>query len=118
MKLGFKYACSSGISFGMDDMVVPESKNTHINETQLEIKEFEQQYSNGLITYGEKYNKVVDAWSRCTDRVANDMMKEIATPPVSDDPNHQKINAIYLMAISGARGSFQQIKQLGWVCEV
>ncbi|MFP3120660.1 DNA-directed RNA polymerase subunit beta' [Rickettsia sp. R2] len=113
MKLGFKYACSSGISFGMDDMVVPESKSTHINETQLEIKEFEQQYSNGLITYGEKYNKVVDAWSRCTDRVANDMMKEIATPPVNDAPNHQKINAIYMMAISGARGSFQQIKQLG-----
>ncbi|CAN7976173.1 unnamed protein product, partial [Ixodes persulcatus] len=113
MKLGFKYACSSGISFGMDDMVVPESKSTHINETQLEIKEFEQQYSNGLITYGEKYNKVVDAWSRCTDRVANDMMKEIAMPPINDDPNHQKINAIYMMAISGARGSFQQIKQLG-----
>ncbi|XP_044733292.1 DNA-directed RNA polymerase subunit beta' [Chrysoperla carnea] len=113
MKLGFKYACSSGISFGMDDMVVPKSKIVHIDETELEIKEFEQQYSNGLITYGEKYNKVIDAWSRCTDRVANDMMKEIAKPPVSDDSNQQKINSIYMMAISGARGSFQQIKQLG-----
>ncbi len=112
MKLGFKYACSSGISFGMDDMVVPKSKTNHINSTLSEVKEFEQQYSDGLITYGEKYNKVIDAWSRCTDRVANDMMKEIATQPASDRPNHQKVNAIYMMATSGARGSAAQIKQL------
>nr|WP_094648772.1 DNA-directed RNA polymerase subunit beta' [Rickettsia endosymbiont of Culicoides newsteadi] len=112
MKLGFKYACSSGISFGMDDMVVPKSKDTHINATLTEVKEFEQQYSDGLITYGEKYNKVIDSWSRCTDKVANDMMKEIATMPVNDKPNHQKVNAIYMMATSGARGSAAQIKQL------
>lgn len=112
MKLGFKYACSSGISFGMDDMVVPESKTSHINSTLSEVKEFEQQYSDGLITHGEKYNKVIDAWSRCTDKVANDMMKEIATQPVNDKPNHQKVNAIYMMATSGARGSAAQIKQL------
>ncbi|MCC8369685.1 MAG: DNA-directed RNA polymerase subunit beta' [Rickettsia endosymbiont of Oxypoda opaca] len=113
MKLGFKYACSSGISFGMDDMVVPKSKGAHIEETRTEVKEFEQQYANGLITYGEKYNKVIDSWSRCTDKVANDMMKEIATLAVNDEPNHQKINSIYMMATSGARGSFAQIKQLG-----
>ncbi|WP_410520940.1 DNA-directed RNA polymerase subunit beta' [Candidatus Tisiphia endosymbiont of Dioctria rufipes] len=112
MKLGFKYACSSGISFGMDDMVVPKSKDTHINATLTEVKEFEQQYSDGLITYGEKYNKVIDSWSRCTDKVANDMMKEIAMMPVNDKPNHQKVNAIYMMATSGARGSAAQIKQL------
>ncbi|WP_410520975.1 DNA-directed RNA polymerase subunit beta' [Candidatus Tisiphia endosymbiont of Beris chalybata] len=112
MKLGFKYACSSGISFGMDDMVAPKSKNYHINSTLAEVKEFEQQYADGLITYGEKYNKVIDSWSRCTDKVANDMMKEIATTPVNDKPNHQKVNAIYMMASSGARGSAAQIKQL------
>jgi DNA-directed RNA polymerase subunit beta' len=112
MKLGFKYGCSSGISFGMDDMVVPKSKDKHINSTLVEVKEFEQQYSDGLITYGEKYNKVIDSWSRCTDKVANDMMKEIATIPISDKPNHQKINSIYMMATSGARGSATQIKQL------
>ncbi|WP_375329915.1 DNA-directed RNA polymerase subunit beta' [Candidatus Tisiphia endosymbiont of Nemotelus uliginosus] len=112
MKLGFKYACSSGISFGMDDMVVPKSKDNHINATLTEVKEFEQQYSDGLITYGEKYNKVIDSWSRCTDKVANDMMKEIAMMQVNDKPNHQKVNAIYMMATSGARGSAAQIKQL------
>ncbi|MCC8417281.1 MAG: DNA-directed RNA polymerase subunit beta' [Rickettsia endosymbiont of Bryobia graminum] len=112
MKLGFKYACSSGISFGMDDMVVPKSKTSHIDSTFSEVKEFEQQYSDGLITYGEKYNKVIDSWSRCTDKVANDMMKEIATSTVSDKPNNQKVNSIYMMATSGARGSAAQIKQL------
>ncbi|MCC8372400.1 MAG: DNA-directed RNA polymerase subunit beta' [Rickettsia endosymbiont of Pseudomimeciton antennatum] len=112
MKLGFKYACSSGISFGMDDMVVPKSKDSHIDATLTEVKEFEQQYSDGLITYGEKYNKVIDSWSRCTDKVANDMMKEIAMVPVNDKPNYQKVNSIYMMATSGARGSAAQIKQL------
>jgi len=112
MKLGFKYACSSGISFGMDDMVVPKSKDGHINSTLTEVKKFEQQYSDGLITYGEKYNKVIDSWSSCTDKVANDMMKGIAMTQISDKPNNQKINSIYIMATSGARGSATQIKQL------
>lgn len=78
MELGFKYACMSGISFGMDDMVVPKTKNMHINATSSEVKEFESQYADGLITYGEKYNKVIDAWTHCTDKVASDMMKQIA----------------------------------------
>ncbi|RYE06296.1 MAG: DNA-directed RNA polymerase subunit beta' [Rickettsiaceae bacterium] len=114
MQLGFKYACLSGISFGMDDMVVPKSKDAHINQTLSEVKEFEQQYSDGLITYGEKYNKVIDAWSRCTDKVASDMMKGIATPSTSknDVTSQQKLNSIYMMATSGARGSATQIKQL------
>lgn len=114
MQLGFKYACSSGISFGMDDMVVPKTKDAHINATLVEVKEFEQQYADGLITWGERYNKVIDAWSRCTDKVASDMMKEIATSSVSpqNKTNQQKINSIYMMAVSGARGSAVQIKQL------
>jgi DNA-directed RNA polymerase subunit beta' len=114
MGLGFKYACRSGISFGMDDMVVPKTKENHINDTQSEVKEFEQQYSDGFITYGEKYNKVIDAWSRCTDKVAGDMMKEISTmKPVKEGRTGQaRFNSIYMMAASGARGSPAQIKQL------
>lgn len=114
MELGFKYACISGISFGMDDMVVPESKDKHINDTLLEVKEFEQQYADGLITYGEKYNKVIDAWSKCTDRVSNDVMKSIANGDQSSVglTNQERINSIYIMAVSGARGSAAQIKQL------
>lgn len=113
MGLGFKYACSSGISFGMDDMVIPESKAKHISETTEEVNEFEQQYSEGLITYGEKYNKVIDAWTKCTDKVASDMMEEIAAGSKDKDlPGHKKFNSIYVMATSGARGSPAQIKQL------
>jgi len=114
MELGFKHACLSGISFGMDDMVVPKTKDMHINTTSAEVKEFEIQYSDGLITYGEKYNKVIDAWSRCTDKVAGDMMKQIAEgfEVPKGTPNHMKLNSIYMMATSGARGSAAQIKQL------
>lgn len=113
MQLGFKQACLSGISFGMDDMVVPDSKHDHIDSTLMEVKEFEQQYSDGLITYGEKYNKVIDAWTKCTDKVAADMMKEIAAPSSGEyESNQQRLNSIYIMAVSGARGSQHQIKQL------
>lgn len=114
MNLGFKYACSSGISFGVDDMVIPDSKYQHIEETLSEVKEFTQQYSDGLITHGEKYNKVIDAWSRCSDKVADDMMKEIAKGDYKNSrkSNSQKLNSIYMMATSGARGSATQIKQL------
>ena len=114
MELGFKYACSAGISIGKDDMVVPKAKEKHVNMTFDEVKQYERQYSEGLITLGEKYNKVVDAWSKCTDRVAEDMMKEISTGFKNDDSknNQQKVNSIYMMAHSGARGSPAQIKQL------
>jgi len=114
MQLGFKYACSSGVSFGMNDMVIPKSKPTHIAATLSEVKEFGQQYSDGLITFGEKYNKVIDAWSKCTDRVATDMMKEIAQPSMSsyNTTSQQRLNSVYMMATSGARGSAAQIKQL------
>ncbi len=113
MELGFKHACHSGISFGMDDMVIPSNKPEIIAETTGLVNEFEQQYLEGLITYGEKFNKVVDAWTACTDKVASEMMDEIAVK--SDDKmktNQEKLNSIHMMAVSGARGSAAQIKQL------
>ncbi len=116
MKLGFNHACKAGISFGKDDMIVPQSKEKHINGTMDEVKQFEQQYADGLITQGERYNKVVDAWSQCTDRVAGDMMKDISGG-FKDRKKEGKggqinVNSIYMMAHSGARGSAAQIKQL------
>jgi DNA-directed RNA polymerase subunit beta' len=111
MGLGFKHACKSGISIGKDDMIVPASKAQHIDVTLRDVKEFEKQYSEGLITLGEKYNKVVDAWSKCTDRVADDMMKGIHAGFVNKR-GQEKINSIYMMANSGARGSSAQIRQL------
>ncbi|MBI1300322.1 MAG: DNA-directed RNA polymerase subunit beta' [Alphaproteobacteria bacterium] len=105
MKLGFKYACISGISFGKDDLVIPEAKERLVSEANDKVKEFEQQYMDGLITKGEKYNKVVDIWSRCTDDVAAAMMQGISD--ISKD-----LNSVYMMAHSGARGSAAQIRQL------
>jgi DNA-directed RNA polymerase beta' subunit len=107
MALGFGYACRAGISFGKDDLVVPETKEVLVRETEDKVKEYEQQYQDGLITQGEKYNKVIDAWSHCTDLVAGEMMKRISTTK----PGEQ-INAVYMMAHSGARGSAAQMKQL------
>ena len=106
--LGYKYAAISGISFGKDDMIVPKTKTKLIKETEKQVKEFEQQYQDGLITQGEKYNKVIDAWSACTDRVADDMMKEI-----SKTESGKPVNSVYMMAHSGARGSAAQMRQLG-----
>jgi len=105
MGLGFREACNAGISFGKDDMVIPEAKYTLVNETKELVSDFEQQYADGLITKGEKYNKVVDAWSKCTDKVADAMMAEAAKP-------RKMINSIFMMADSGARGSKNQMKQL------
>ena len=76
--LGFKYAFKAGISFGKDDLVIPDNKEQLIEETKKLITEYENQYAEGLITRGEKYNKVVDAWSKCTDKVASEMMKRIS----------------------------------------
>jgi DNA-directed RNA polymerase subunit beta' len=107
MALGFSHACRAGISFGKDDMVIPAAKGRLVSETEEKAKEYEQQYQDGLITQGEKYNKVVDAWSHCTDRVAEEMMKEI-----SRIEKGVPINSIFMMAHSGARGSAAQMKQL------
>tara|TARA_Y100000590_G_scaffold28062_1_gene31446 strand:+ start:179 stop:2869 length:2691 start_codon:yes stop_codon:yes gene_type:complete len=108
--LGFKHAFKAGISFGKDDLVIPENKQQLIEETKKLIKEYENQYSEGLITRGEKYNKVVDAWSKCTDRVAAEMMKKISATEATKDG--LKINSVFMMADSGARGSAAQMKQL------
>jgi len=113
MALGFREACKAGISFGKDDMVVPDTKEKLIDETRHKVREFEQQYLDGLTTDKEKYNLVVDAWSKCTDQVATEMMKEISEPKI-DPVTHRvkEMNSIYMMSHSGARGSPQQMKQL------
>ena len=114
MGLGFKEAAKAGISFGKDDIVIPEKKISIVNETRKLAEEYEQQYSDGLITKGEKYNKVVDAWAKATDRVADEMMLEISTKKMDAATGREKeINSIYMMAHSGARGSQAQMKQLG-----
>jgi len=107
MQIGFKYAAIAGISFGKDDLIIPEEKQILLDETQSKVQEYENQYQDGLITQGEKYNKVVDAWSDCTNRVA-DKMLDVISNPEDDKP----INSVYMMAHSGARGSAAQLKQL------
>ncbi|MGH6717758.1 MAG: DNA-directed RNA polymerase subunit beta', partial [Alphaproteobacteria bacterium] len=114
MAMGFTYACRAGISFGKDDMVIPSGKGDLVRRTQEQVKEFEQQYLDGVITQGEKYNKVIDAWSHCTDQVADEMMKGLSSTEIIDakTKRRQPLNPIYMMAQSGARGSPAQIKQL------
>ncbi len=107
MGLGFQQAAKAGISFGKDDLIIPKEKPELILKTQTEVKEFEQQYQDGLITAGERYNKVVDAWSRCTDSVAAAMMKEISKQEVG-----LQTNSVWMMSHSGARGSPAQMRQL------
>ncbi|MGA7546647.1 MAG: DNA-directed RNA polymerase subunit beta', partial [Methyloceanibacter sp.] len=113
MGLGFSYACRAGISFGKDDMVVPETKDAIVHKTSDLVREYEQQYNDGLITRGEKYNKVVDAWTECTELVAKEMMKRISAVERDAKTGREKpINSIYMMSHSGARGSPAQMKQL------
>jgi DNA-directed RNA polymerase subunit beta' len=107
MGLGFGQAAKAGISFGKDDLIIPVEKDELIHHTTAEVKEFEQQYQDGLITAGERYNKVVDAWSRCTDEVAGAMMKEISKQELG-----RPINSVWMMSHSGARGSPAQMRQL------
>ncbi len=108
--LGFKHAFKAGISFGKDDLVIPGNKTQLIDDTKKLIADYETQYAEGLITRGEKYNKVVDAWSKCTDKVAGEMMKGISA--TEKTPDGLKINSVFMMADSGARGSAAQMKQL------
>ncbi len=107
MGMGFSHACHAGISFGKDDLLIPPAKGNLVAETTDRVKEFEQQYQDGLITKGEKYNKVVDAWTQCTDSVASAMMDEMERPD-----EEGQVNAVFMMAHSGARGSAAQIRQL------
>ncbi|MTI42148.1 DNA-directed RNA polymerase subunit beta' [Roseibium hamelinense] len=113
MQLGFKNACNAGISFGMDDMVIPDTKTDLVSQTSALVTEYEQQYNDGLITQGEKYNKVVDAWAKCTDKIADEMMARIKAVQIDEETGRQKpMNSVYMMSHSGARGSPQQMKQL------
>ncbi|SMC60733.1 DNA-directed RNA polymerase subunit beta' [Fulvimarina manganoxydans] len=112
MQLGFKHACLAGISFGKDDMLIPDTKKDMIAETQALAKEYEQQYNDGLITQGEKYNKVVDAWAKCTDKIADEMMGRIKAVEFDENGRQKPMNSIYMMSHSGARGSPTQMRQL------
>ena len=114
MQLGFGHACRAGISFGKDDMVIPAAKAKIVADTDAMVKEYEQQYNDGLITQGEKYNKVVDAWGKATEKVADEMMARIKAVEFDPETGRQKqMNSIYMMSHSGARGSPSQMRQLG-----
>jgi len=116
MYTGFKYSTRAGVSIGVEDMVVPENKSEIISKAEEQVKNFEEQYSSGLITDGERYNKVVDIWSHTNDQVAKAMMDKLGVDIRIDvDGNEVKepsFNSIYIMADSGARGSAAQIRQL------
>ncbi len=116
MQAGYSLATRAGISFAADDMLIPSEKHTIIEKSEKEVKEIEAQYTSGLVTQGERYNKVVDIWGRAGDDIAKAMMKQLGTVNVQDrDGNtveQESFNSIYMMADSGARGSAAQIRQL------
>ena len=113
MGLGFTEACKAGISFGKDDMVIPEAKHKQVADTRKLVSEYERQYADGLITRKEKYNKVVDAWSQCTDKVADAMMEAAGEAHVDAETGRlEETNSVFMMSHSGARGSKNQMKQL------
>ena len=116
MQSGFTLATRAGLSIAIDDMVVPPQKEEIIRSAEKEVKEIEAQYTSGLVTQGERYNKVVDIWGRAGDQVGKVMMEQLATEHASDrhgkDIKHESFNSIFMMADSGARGSVAQIRQL------
>ena len=107
--LGYFYATRAGISIAIDDMHIPTKKGELIRRAQHEVSEIERQYADGLITNGERYNKVIDIWAHVGEQVANEMMKELG----AEGGEKHGFNPIFMMADSGARGSSQQIRQLG-----
>tara|TARA_Y100000590_G_scaffold19052_1_gene22595 strand:+ start:6951 stop:11126 length:4176 start_codon:yes stop_codon:yes gene_type:complete len=111
-ELGFKHAFKAAISFGKDDLIIPKTKEKLVNEAKKQIEDYETQYGEGLITRGEKYNKVIDVWSKCTDSVANEMMKGMSSATKIMDNGRIHTNSVFMMANSGARGSAAQMKQL------
>lgn len=116
MYTGFAYAALSGVSVGIDDMVVPAAKYTEIAEAEEEVREIQEQYQSGLVTAGERYNKVIDIWASTNDRVAKAMMENLSSETVvnrdGEEEQQESFNSIYMMADSGARGSAAQIRQL------
>ncbi len=113
MGLGFREAFKAGISFGKDDMVIPDNKWEIVDGVREQVKEFEQQYMDGLITQGEKYNKVTDAWGICNDKVTAAMMETISATRYDENGAELEPNSVFMMADSKARGSVTQMKQLG-----
>jgi DNA-directed RNA polymerase subunit beta' len=116
MYTGFHYATRAGVSFGIDDIVIPEQKTRIVTAADNEVKEIQDQYASGLVTNGERYNKVVDIWSRANDQVAKAMMEKLGSEDATDTRGRQhkqkSFNSIFMMADSGARGSAAQIRQL------
>nr|WP_175579790.1 MULTISPECIES: DNA-directed RNA polymerase subunit beta' [Vibrio] len=116
MYAGFAYAALSGVSVGIDDMVVPPAKYTEIAEAEEEVREIQEQFQSGLVTAGERYNKVIDIWASTNDRVAKAMMENLSSEMVinrdGEEEKQESFNSIYMMADSGARGSAAQIRQL------
>jgi DNA-directed RNA polymerase subunit beta' len=114
--LGYEYATRAGISICVDDMKIPADKEAFIAESNSEVQEIEQQYQEGLITDGERYNKVIDIWANCTEKVSKQMLDRLGTDVLVDDKGVEQhvpsFNPIYMMADSGARGSAQQMRQL------
>ena len=116
MYTGFSYATRAGVSIGVEDMAVPAEKKSILGAAEKAVKEIEDQYASGLVTAGERYNKVVDIWSYTNEQVAKAMMEKLGTEAVEDTAGNrveqQSFNSIYMMADSGARGSAAQIRQL------
>ncbi|MDP2575956.1 DNA-directed RNA polymerase subunit beta' [Vibrio penaeicida] len=116
MYTGFAYAAMSGVSVGIDDMVVPDAKYTEISDAEEEVREIQEQFQSGLVTAGERYNKVIDIWASTNDRVAKAMMDNLSSETVinrdGEEEQQESFNSIYMMADSGARGSAAQIRQL------
>ncbi len=116
MYTGFKFATVAGVSFGVDDMAIPADKEAILARAEQEVKDIENQFNSGLVTNGERYNKVVDIWSHTNDQVAKAMMEELGTDVVKDAKGkkvkQKSMNSIFMMADSGARGSAAQIRQL------
>jgi DNA-directed RNA polymerase subunit beta' len=113
--LGYFYATLAGISISLDDMLIPSNKGKLLQEAQEEIEKVQDQYTDGLITDGERYNKVIDIWAQVTENIAGVMLKELGSEEVHGDGKKettQSFNPIFMMADSGARGSAQQVRQL------
>ncbi len=114
--LGYYYATSAGISISLDDMLIPSNKGKLLEEAQKEIERVQDQYTDGLITDGERYNKVIDIWAQVTENIAGVMLKELGSEdvvsPSGEKQTTESLNPIYIMADSGARGSAQQVRQL------
>ena len=116
MYTGFRFATSAGISIGVDDMVIPSTKNDILSSAENDVREIQDQFSSGLVTDGERYNKVVDIWTRTNEQIAKAMMDKLGSEKVQDSAGNEvtqdSFNSIYMMADSGARGSAAQIRQL------